>query len=75
MCSYIYSFNPNLKAELCLESISIDSGNRDLAFKEILDNEMSDQRRKELDLYRLYVNDGSFKQAFFDTMKRMVSNF
>jgi len=34
---------------------------------------MSKQRRNELDLYRLYAKDDAFKQAFFDTMKRMIS--
>ncbi|MDD4778378.1 MAG: type I restriction endonuclease subunit R [Fermentimonas sp.] len=51
---------------------NIDSQNRDLAFKKILDDVMSDQRKKELDLYRLYAKDESFYQALFDTMKRMV---
>ncbi|MCS5488880.1 hypothetical protein [Algoriphagus limi] len=49
-----------------------DSQNLDLAFKKILDEVMSQQRKKELDLYRLYAKDESFYRAFFDTMKRMV---
>lgn len=53
---------------------NMDAQNSDLALEKILEEVMSDQRRKELDLYRLYVNDDSFKQAFFDTMKRMVGN-
>jgi type I restriction enzyme R subunit len=51
-----------------------DSQNRDLAFKKILDDVMSQQRKKELDLYKLYAKDDSFYQAFFDTMKRMIDN-
>ncbi len=51
-----------------------DSQNRDLAFRKILDEVMSQQRRKELDLYRLYAKDESFNQAFFDTMKRIIDN-
>ncbi len=51
-----------------------DTQNRDLAFKKILDDVMSQQRKKELDLYRLYAKDDSFYQAFFDTMKRMIDN-
>ncbi|WP_316804390.1 type I restriction endonuclease subunit R [Pedobacter nototheniae] len=43
-----------------------------LAFKKILDEVMSKQRKNELDLYRLYAKDEAFYQAFFDTMKRMV---
>jgi type I restriction enzyme, R subunit len=49
-----------------------DSQNRDLALKRILDEVMGKQRRKELELYRLYAQDESFYQALFDTMKRMV---
>ncbi|MGB0931985.1 MAG: type I restriction endonuclease subunit R, partial [Chitinophagales bacterium] len=51
-----------------------DTQNRELAFKKILDDVMSAQRRKELELYKLYAKDESFYQAFFDTMKRMVDN-
>ena len=49
-----------------------DAANRDLAFKKILDEVMSKQRKTELDLYRLYAKDEAFHQAFLDTMKRMV---
>jgi type I restriction enzyme, R subunit len=49
-----------------------DKENRDIAFKKILDEVMREQRKKELDLYKLYAKDDSFYQAFFDTMKRMV---
>ena len=45
----------------------------DLAFRKILDDVMSKQRKNELDLYRLYAKDEAFYQAFFDTMKRMVN--
>ena len=50
-----------------------DSQNKDLAFKKILDEVMSKQRKTELDLYRLYAKDDVFYQAFFDTMKRMAN--
>ncbi|MGO4771113.1 type I restriction endonuclease subunit R [Flavobacterium sp. W22_SRS_FK3] len=49
-----------------------DVTNRDLAFRKILDEVMSKQRKTELDLYRLYAKDDAFHQAFLDTMKRMV---
>lgn len=49
-----------------------DSQTRDLAFRKILDEVMSKQRKTELDLYRLYAKDEAFNQAFLDTMKRMV---
>lgn len=51
-----------------------DTQNREIAFKKILDDVMRDQRRKELDLYKLYAQDESFYRAFFDTMKRMVDS-
>ena len=50
-----------------------DEQNKNLAFKKILDDVMSKQRKQELDLYRLYAKDEAFKIAFFDTMKRMSS--
>ncbi|MFT6336459.1 MAG: type I restriction enzyme R subunit [Halioglobus sp.] len=49
-----------------------DSQNREIAFKKILDDVMSDQRRKELELYKMYSRDESFMTAFMETMKRMV---
>jgi type I restriction enzyme R subunit len=49
-----------------------DQQNKDLAFRKILDEVMSKQRKQELDLYRLYAKDDAFYQAFFDTMKRMA---
>lgn len=48
-----------------------DDQNKNLAFKRILDDVMSKQRKNELDLYRLYVKDETFYRAFFDTMKRL----
>jgi type I restriction enzyme R subunit len=51
-----------------------DVQNRDLAFKKILDEVMGQQRKKELELYKLYAKDESFYQALFDTMKRMIEN-
>jgi type I restriction enzyme R subunit len=50
-----------------------DAQNRDLAFKKILDEIMAQQRRKELELYKLYAKDEAFQQAIFDTMKRMAA--
>ena len=49
-----------------------DLQNRDLAFLRILDEIMSKQRKNELDLYRLYAQDPSFKSSFIDTMKRVA---
>jgi type I restriction enzyme, R subunit len=51
-----------------------DAQNRDLAFKKILDDVMGQQRKKELEIYKLYAKDESFYQALFDTMKRMIDN-
>lgn len=49
-----------------------DQQNRDLAFKKILDDVMAQQRKKELELYKLYAKDESFYQSFFDMMKRFI---
>lgn len=51
-----------------------DLQNRDLAFKKILDDVMGQQRRKELELYKLYAKDESFYKAMYDTMKMMIDN-
>lgn len=49
-----------------------DDQNRELALKKILDEVMSRQRKQELGLYKLYAQDPSFYQAFFNTIKRVV---
>lgn len=49
-----------------------DVQTRDLAFKKILSEVMSNQRKKELELYKLFAKDDSFYQSFYDTMQRMV---
>jgi type I restriction enzyme R subunit len=51
-----------------------DTQTRDLAFKKILEDVMSQQRRQELELYKLYAKDDAFKQAFFHTMLRMTES-
>ncbi|WP_312400136.1 DEAD/DEAH box helicase family protein [Chryseobacterium sp.] len=50
-----------------------DDQNRELALKKILDDVMSQQRRQELELYKLYAQDPSFYQAFFNTMKQVIN--
>jgi len=49
-----------------------DLQNKDLALKKILDEVMAQQRRKELELYKLYAKDEGFYKAFFNTMKQMT---
>jgi len=39
-----------------------------------MDEVMSQQRKKELELYKLYAIDERFYRAFFDTMKRLIDN-
>ncbi len=50
-----------------------DEQNRNLAFQKILDEVISKNRKQGLDFYRLYTKDDPFKQAFIDSMRRMVS--
>lgn len=51
-----------------------DAHNREIALHKILKDVLNEQRRQELELYKLTVKDESFYQAFFDTMKRMIDN-
>lgn len=50
-----------------------DVQNREIAFRKIFDDVMSNQRKSELDLYRLLAKDDAFKLAMQDTLKRMLS--
>ncbi len=50
-----------------------DFQNREIAFKKIFDEVMSQQRRNELDLYRLLSQDNSFRVAMQDTIKRVLN--
>ena len=50
-----------------------DAQNRDIAFRKIFEDVMSQQRKSELDLYRLVAQDESFKTAMQDTLRRMLS--
>jgi type I restriction enzyme R subunit len=49
-----------------------DIQNRDIAFNKMFDDVMGQQRKSELDLYRLLSQDDSFKQAMQDTLKRIL---
>ncbi|MDX1348821.1 MAG: DEAD/DEAH box helicase family protein [Putridiphycobacter sp.] len=49
-----------------------DAQNRELALHKMIDEVLSRQRKQEIELYKLHAKDDTFKQAFFDTMKRMV---
>lgn len=51
-----------------------DAQNRELAFKKILEDVMTKQRKQEMELYKLYAQDPSFYQAFFNGMLRYVTN-
>ena len=47
-----------------------DDQNRDLAFKKIVDDEMSRRRKVDMDLYKMYAQDSSFNQAFMNALKQ-----
>ncbi len=51
-----------------------DSQTRELAFTKIFDDVINNQRKNELDLYRLMSQDLGFKQAMQDTIKRILNN-
>ena len=50
-----------------------DKQNRELAFKKIFKDVMTNNRRNELELYRLLTNDPDFKAAMQQSLERMVS--
>lgn len=52
---------------------NLDAQNRELALKKILDEVMAQQRKQELELYKLYAQDSSFYQAFLNTMKQVIN--
>ena len=41
--------------------------------EEILDEVMAQQRKQELELYKLYAQDPSFYQSFLNTMKQVIN--
>ncbi|RLA75860.1 MAG: type I restriction endonuclease subunit R, partial [Epsilonproteobacteria bacterium] len=49
-----------------------DTHTRDLAYVKIFDEVMNQQRRSELDLYRMISQDDAFKSAMQDTVKRIL---
>ncbi|MCT3814419.1 DEAD/DEAH box helicase [Elizabethkingia anophelis] len=50
-----------------------DDQNRELALKKIIDEVMSQKRKHDLELYKLYAQDSSFYQAFINTIKQVIS--
>lgn len=50
-----------------------DPHNRDLAFEKILRDIMLQRRREELELYKLFAGDDSFKVSFMQSMKQAVT--
>ncbi|GEO11801.1 type I restriction endonuclease subunit R [Segetibacter aerophilus] len=50
-----------------------DTQNRDIAFRKIFEDVMNQQRKSELDLYRLIAKDDGFKIAMQDTLKRILA--
>jgi type I restriction enzyme R subunit len=49
-----------------------DSQNRKLAYEKIFNEVMNQQRRQELDLYRLISQDEAFKQAMQATVRQIL---
>ncbi len=50
-----------------------DVQNRDLALQKMINDAVNQQRKSELELYKLYSQDAAFKQAMQDTIRRMLS--
>lgn len=51
-----------------------DKQNRDLALEKMINDAISKQRRNELEMYKKYSQDDSFKQALQHAIKRLVSS-
>jgi type I restriction enzyme R subunit len=51
-----------------------DSHTRELALHQMLKDVLSQQRRQELELYKLTAKDETFYHAFYDSMKRMIDH-
>jgi len=62
--------HPDFDAKVAQNS---DEQNRELALKKILDDVMAQQRKQELELYKLYAQDSSFYQAFYNTIKQVIN--
>lgn len=50
-----------------------DTQNRNYAFVKIFEEVMAQQRREELDLYRMVTKDAAFKTSMLDTLKRVLN--
>ena len=64
--------HPDFEAKYLQDS---DPQNRELAFEKILKEVMLSRRRDELELYRLFQGDDSFKKAWMQSMERVVTGF
>ncbi|WP_299872811.1 type I restriction endonuclease subunit R [uncultured Cocleimonas sp.] len=49
-----------------------DTTNREIAFSKIFEEVMLNNRRKELELYKLYVGDAAFKKSMQESLRRSV---
>jgi type I restriction enzyme R subunit len=50
-----------------------DSQNRQLALEKLIQNAISIERKRELDLYKRYTSDPDFKRAFDATITRVLA--
>ena len=50
-----------------------DEQNRRIALEQLIQQAVNQERRRELDLYRLYANDAEFRQAFEGSIIRALS--
>jgi type I restriction enzyme R subunit len=51
---------------------NFDTQNRELALNKILNEVMSQQRKNEIEFYKLFQGDEAFKLSVIDTMKKMI---
>lgn len=51
-----------------------DTQNRQLALERLIQQAISVERRRELDLYKRYASDPDFKRAFDSSVSRLLSS-
>lgn len=69
----VISISESIKAHPDYETKVVqttDPQNKELAFKEILDDIMREKRKQDLDLYKMYAQDASFFHSFLNILMR-----
>ncbi len=63
--------NPNYQTQVVNNH---DEQNRSLALEKLISQAVSQERKRELDLYKLYAQDSEFKRSFDASIMRILSS-